>query len=386
MTNKGISEEMSRISKLIEQELEEAWADPGLKAYFDKRVRQEEKSRELSELEHQRKELDKEYKSLQASIVRLLPSAPTFEKELENLSKVTQRFQEGQNQPPTYFGIAQVLDVNWQAQCDEFVSNLKSIKKAASKEVSRKIEEGVTGLVRTLEDNFQKQFESYVENKLKQKVEEKKKELTHLIDDPIKSASERIFKSAKMVDVAQDSTVSSIYKIANFLNKGEFDVSYAQKMSILMRNFKAYCENHESFSKTESVEGLCRAIKESMETGDFEKIPELMEKFAKSEETKMTDALVELEKALDKAAEKEGEQFVEDLLTNAEKELERKFLPYKIAKNIGSTAKRIEPFLSVFGGVGPVLPKEVSSPPVPAKPKQKNQPSQEKGKPKPKSK
>jgi hypothetical protein len=262
---------------------------------------------------------------------------------------MSSRFRDTQKKSSSIGDFSHLLDNHWRNQCEEVIATLVKHKKSMSNNVSEKIQQEIKSLQRQVDQNLNRQLENFIERKLKNELEVNSKRLKKLIDEPIEELTQEIVQRARKVDATEDMAVTSMYKIANFLNKGEFDVSFWQKMKIFSTNFKQYIADYSKLNDNpKNLEKLCLDIKAALEKGKPETVSDLIENYFDSEQKKMEAAFAEVEEAIDKAMQKDGEQLVDELLQNAEKELSKKNPLYRKVKQIETMARRADTVISYF--------------------------------------
>lgn len=344
-----LAKERMALEKLIQKEILKAWEDPSVESYFKMRVEKEEAQRHLEELKHKNEALETEYVHLVDAVMERLPTSELPSTDFDRISKMTSQFQERKQKVNAMVELGQVMDSQWRHHCDNIAASLFKTPKGVTKEVTERIQQDMKALQRQLDENFRQQLEKFLENKLEKQIESNSKKLRKLINEPINELTEQIVQRARKVDATEDMAIKSMYKVANFLNKGEFDISFWQKMNILSTNFKQYFDDYsKSTNRPKSLEKLCLDVKGALEKGDPESVSELIQRYFESENKKMETALAEVEEAIDNAMKKDGEQFVEELLVNAENELSKKSPLYKNAKKIGTMARRADTVISYF--------------------------------------
>jgi hypothetical protein len=344
-----LAKEKAALEKKIQNELAKAWADPSVKLYFDKRVEKEESQRHLNQLKHENDALETEFVHLVEAVVEKLPSSELSLTALDRISEMSSKFQDRKQKRSTVLEMGEVLKDDLKDECDKVVASLTRKQKDLSTHTSENIKQQIKGLQHQFEECFTDQFEKYLERRLENEINSKSKKLRKLIDKPVEEFTQEVVKQAKKVDVIEDTTINSMYKIANFLNKGELDISYWQRMKILSQNFKQYVNDNSQFSNNpKNLENLCLKIKAALEKGEPDKVSDLLDHYFDTQQKRMEAAIIEVEGAIDNAMKKDGEQFVDELLLNAEKELSKKSPLYKNAKAMGTMVRRADTVVSYF--------------------------------------
>ena len=157
-----------------------------------------------------------------------------------------------------------------------------------------------------------------------------------------------------------------MYKTANFINKGSFEVSYWQKMNSLAKNFNQYVVDYNKIgSNPKNLQKLCLDVKKAFKDGNLDHASVLVENYFENEQQRMTAAIDEMEKAIEGALEKDGEQLVEELLQNAERELEKHNPLYKKMKSVEKTVKRADAVVDYFLSATSPSSSQVKEKPLP---------------------
>jgi len=350
----SLTKEKLEIEAKIRASIEAAWKDPSVKSYFDTRIKKEERQRELKQLENQRESLQDELDILYGSMLEKITTVQSAlsksdaSDSVDNISRVTERFR---SPPPSSYFSTFLSDMQeeWDQQRHQFTNALSQMSQSGSKAASHEIDKHLQNMQHQLEEKFQEKLLEWVEKKIKQSIDKKAASLKKLIEDPIEALTEKVVEHAKKADATEDLVLSSMYKTANFINKGSFEVSYWQKMSSLAKNFKQYVEDYNKIgSNPKNLQKLCLDVKKAIKDGDLDHASMLVENYFDNEQQKMTAAIDEMEKAIEGALEKDGEQLVEELLQNAEKELEKHNPLYKKMKSVEKTVKRADAVVDYF--------------------------------------
>ncbi|MBS0290547.1 MAG: hypothetical protein JSS07_11010 [Proteobacteria bacterium] len=388
--NVKLEQEIAQISKNIEQELIKAMEDKAFYDTYKERIKKENEIRELAALETQREFIKAQYDILMKHTMALVDEQTKFfddlkeSEEFQSIVSMSEQFNQGQREVTLFDGLSEVAKSHFDNQIATNVSSIKNEIKANVENKMEVIKQHVGQMQRKFEEEVQNTILDNVKSKIEDKTNETKDKIQHMVTHPAETLAEHIVDSAKSLDKKEENAISNAYKLANFLNQGEFEVSLSQKVQIFFNNFSSSAKDTLKFGKEnpKTWEAFCQDMSKAFDEGDDDKIFNTVEAFFNNEKDKVKQVIDVMDKALDNAVEKaeKDENYISKLFSNAEKELEKNSSAYSTLKNLDKEVDKLQSRANLAGTIIENVPlpnnNKESTPKAPA-PKTTQEPTQQ---------